>query len=563
MPQSKLQRRPITPSTTYTLAHTAQCKLKLAANRPDRNLRFVLGHAFTLDNLMLRIVEIENQSAKSAFREGNKSPSSSSPPGRNVSNHYDCSATKADEAERYKDRADVGSDLDAAPPPYDYSASSTKERTSRNATTSTHSQSHSSSRRISFRDNNARPSSTSTAGVGSNNNKPTSDRGRTNKPSSSPNPFRRNRSPPPSHPAAGSEAISSSAAAIEHEVFNNDKNDASESTPSTTSSDDYDDPESIIHEFEGVSLQEEATSGIGAGDDSDVGATADAAEVLSPRRSHRENQNQRDSSVNWDAEDEALELADDELTLDSTTADEDADSRLSAVTNNTDVDAEADADVDRDVGVLAADDEENDEDDSGLALRRFDSASTQPPRGRSPPPESTSLESLSSSSASSASSSSPLSVRGKEQKTRAGPGGEEEEEEDDDDDDDDLYIGGNKQSKLQAGPQGGKKDPEGDPSIRPEELDLEAEKEGDAYEENDETENEPITPPQLPADVDIKEIVQGDKDLELTSLYESVRRCRCHGHQDSVGGPPAGVWDVPMEKTGGKRLAVVALASAA
>ncbi|KAJ4511730.1 hypothetical protein HRR83_004231 [Exophiala dermatitidis] len=559
MPQSKLQRRPITPSTTYTLAHTAQCKLKLAANRPDRNLRFVLGHAFTLDNLMLRIVEIENQSAKSAFREGNKSPSSSSPPGRNVNNHYDCSATKADEAERYKDRADVESDLDAAPPPYDYSTSSTNQTTARNDTTSSHSYSHSSSRRISFRDNNARPSSTSTAGVGSN-NKQSSDH--TNKPSSSPNPFRRNnRSPPPFHPAGGSEAISSSAAAIEHELFSNEKNEASESTPSTTSSDDYDDPESIIREFEGVSLQEEDTSGIGAGDDrdSDVGATGEA---LSLKRSHREN-NQHDSSVNWDAEDEALELADDELTLDSTTADEDADSRLSAVTNNTDVDAEADADVDRDVGVLAADDEENDEDDSGLALRRFDSASTQPPRGRSPPPESTSLESLSSSSASSASSSSPLSVRGKEQKTRAGPGGEEEEEEDDDDDDDDLYIGGNKQSKLQAGPQGGKKDPEGDPSIRPEELDLEAEKEGDAYEENDETENEPITPPQLPADVDIKEIVQGDKDLELTSLYESVRRCRCHGHQDSVGGPPAGVWDVPMEKTGGKRLAVVALASAA
>lgn len=50
---------------TYTLAHTAQCKLKLAANRPDRNLRFVLGHAFMLDNLMLKIVEIENQQSKS------------------------------------------------------------------------------------------------------------------------------------------------------------------------------------------------------------------------------------------------------------------------------------------------------------------------------------------------------------------------------------------------------------------------------------------------------------------------------------------------------------------
>ncbi|RMZ87188.1 hypothetical protein DV736_g5583, partial [Chaetothyriales sp. CBS 134916] len=47
---------------TYRIAHTARCKLHMAANRPDRDLRFVLGHAFTLDNLLLRIVEIENSS---------------------------------------------------------------------------------------------------------------------------------------------------------------------------------------------------------------------------------------------------------------------------------------------------------------------------------------------------------------------------------------------------------------------------------------------------------------------------------------------------------------------
>lgn len=44
---------------TYTLAHTARCKLQMAADRPDRNLRFILGHAFTLDKLRLRIAEIE------------------------------------------------------------------------------------------------------------------------------------------------------------------------------------------------------------------------------------------------------------------------------------------------------------------------------------------------------------------------------------------------------------------------------------------------------------------------------------------------------------------------
>ena len=55
---------PASTKQTYSIAHTAQCKLRIAANRPDRNLRFVLGHAFTLDKVLLRIVEIENQSAK-------------------------------------------------------------------------------------------------------------------------------------------------------------------------------------------------------------------------------------------------------------------------------------------------------------------------------------------------------------------------------------------------------------------------------------------------------------------------------------------------------------------
>jgi len=40
------------------LAHTARCKLQLAADRPDRNLRFLLGHAVTLDKIRLRIAEV-------------------------------------------------------------------------------------------------------------------------------------------------------------------------------------------------------------------------------------------------------------------------------------------------------------------------------------------------------------------------------------------------------------------------------------------------------------------------------------------------------------------------
>jgi len=44
---------------TYSLAHSAQCKLRMAAEAPDRNLRFLVGHAMHLDSLMLRIVQIE------------------------------------------------------------------------------------------------------------------------------------------------------------------------------------------------------------------------------------------------------------------------------------------------------------------------------------------------------------------------------------------------------------------------------------------------------------------------------------------------------------------------
>ena len=44
----------------YHLAHTAQCRLNIAANRPDRNLRFVVGHLMHYEALRLRIVEIEH-----------------------------------------------------------------------------------------------------------------------------------------------------------------------------------------------------------------------------------------------------------------------------------------------------------------------------------------------------------------------------------------------------------------------------------------------------------------------------------------------------------------------
>jgi len=49
----------------YTLAHTAQCRLNIEASRPDRNLRFVVGHLMHYESLRLRIVEIEHDIGKS------------------------------------------------------------------------------------------------------------------------------------------------------------------------------------------------------------------------------------------------------------------------------------------------------------------------------------------------------------------------------------------------------------------------------------------------------------------------------------------------------------------
>ncbi|CAK4022844.1 Hypothetical predicted protein [Lecanosticta acicola] len=48
----------------YTLAHTAQCRLQMEASRPDRKLRFVVGHLLHYESMRLRIVEIEHDISK-------------------------------------------------------------------------------------------------------------------------------------------------------------------------------------------------------------------------------------------------------------------------------------------------------------------------------------------------------------------------------------------------------------------------------------------------------------------------------------------------------------------
>lgn len=49
----------------YRLAHTAECRLEMAAGAKDRDLRFVVGHLMHYESLRLRIVEIEHDISKS------------------------------------------------------------------------------------------------------------------------------------------------------------------------------------------------------------------------------------------------------------------------------------------------------------------------------------------------------------------------------------------------------------------------------------------------------------------------------------------------------------------
>jgi hypothetical protein len=49
----------------YRLAHTAECRLQMAAGAKERDLRFVVGHLMHYESLRLRIVEIEHDISKS------------------------------------------------------------------------------------------------------------------------------------------------------------------------------------------------------------------------------------------------------------------------------------------------------------------------------------------------------------------------------------------------------------------------------------------------------------------------------------------------------------------
>lgn len=99
------------PPDTYSLAHTAQCKLRLAANRPDRNLRLVLGHAFTLDALTLRILQIEEEQQHDEVEQKNTNQ------GHTTGRHVSFSAASTRPSEEHRGRQSARGRQAASPPP--------------------------------------------------------------------------------------------------------------------------------------------------------------------------------------------------------------------------------------------------------------------------------------------------------------------------------------------------------------------------------------------------------------------------------------------------------------
>jgi hypothetical protein len=58
---SSFQRKTMSITQTYYLAHKARAKLSSEAGRPDHNLRLLVGHANMLDSLMLELADAERE----------------------------------------------------------------------------------------------------------------------------------------------------------------------------------------------------------------------------------------------------------------------------------------------------------------------------------------------------------------------------------------------------------------------------------------------------------------------------------------------------------------------
>lgn len=101
----------------------------MAADRPDRDLRFLLGHAFTLDKLRLRLAEIEDSSSSdegdiSDEDDGTMPTCTGSGPGHSQAITHEVDAPVQSEPRRVSfsntNRPDVAPRRQSSPPPNGY-----------------------------------------------------------------------------------------------------------------------------------------------------------------------------------------------------------------------------------------------------------------------------------------------------------------------------------------------------------------------------------------------------------------------------------------------------------
>ncbi|CAK7211910.1 hypothetical protein SCUCBS95973_001284 [Sporothrix curviconia] len=112
------QRKTMSITQTYFLAHKARAKLSSQAARPDHNLRLLVGHANLLDTLMLELADAEreqeswfNQSVRGAS-QNNKTDAASST--QKADRHVQWADTVIEEPEEDWQAEDADDDSDAS-----------------------------------------------------------------------------------------------------------------------------------------------------------------------------------------------------------------------------------------------------------------------------------------------------------------------------------------------------------------------------------------------------------------------------------------------------------------
>ena len=123
------------------------------------------------------------------------------------------------------------------------------------------------------------------------------------------------------------------------------------------------------------------------------------------------------------------------------------------------------------------------------------------------------------------------------------PPAEYDPEDDDDIDDDDPWSGGEDDEGgddlgLQRFPSGAARPPQAPPELEP-----------DVGEDDDDDDDEPVSPEE-PDQATLEELMKGDGSTDLANMYNGIRKCPCHEHQDAPTFEK--MWELPAGQGGEK-----------